>query len=142
MDFTQRRTPVNMQGMDASRQQAAARANAIRDTYRDGVRSKGFRQTFGVGTSDLSLSLSGMAKYFLGIAIHNITAANVDLSLVINEDVVLDTIDARFIEVDGATSPRDFYAFGRALNGQDTITLRVNNGTGGNVAISVIVYYI
>lgn len=134
--------PAGMVSMNDSRLDASRRAQMIRDTYRDGVRSKGFRQTVGTGTNDISLSLSGTAKYFMGIAIHNITAAAVDLSLIINEDVVIDTIDARFIEVDGATSPRDFYAFGRALNGQDTIVLKVNNNTGGNVALSVIVYYI
>ena len=124
------------------RQSAAMRAQRIRDTYREGVRCKGFRQNFGVGVSDLSLNLSGMGKYFAGIAIHNITAAALDCSLIINEDVVIDNIDARFIEVDGATSPRDFYAFGRALNGQDTIVFRVNNATGGNVSLSILVYYI
>jgi len=137
-----RTIPAGLPSMEMNRQDASKRAQFIRDTYRDGVRCKGFRKTFATGTDDLSLSLSGMAKYFLGIAIHNITAASLDASLVINEDVVIDTIDARFIEVDGATSPRDFYSFGRALNGQDTINLRINNGTGAAVPIVVIVYYI
>jgi len=136
------RMQAGFPGMQANRTDASDRAQAIRATYRDGVRCKGFRNTFGTGTSDLSLSLSGMGKYFLGIALLNLSATGLDLSLVINEDVVIDTLDARFIEVDGATSPRDYYAFGRALNGQDTIVLRVNNSTGAAVAVSVIVYYI
>jgi len=128
-------------GIIQARQDAGIRAERIRDTYRHGVRCKGFSQTFGVGTSDISFNLSGLAQYFAGLAILNTTAAGVTGSLVINEDVVIDTLDVRFIEVDGATSPRDFYAFGRALNGQDTIVFRVNNGTGGNVTLNFVVYY-
>jgi len=122
---------------------AASRSNQIgfKDTYIDGLRCKGFRFSLPAGISVFSLDLSGMAKVFKGIAFANVTSLTVTTQLTINNDVVIESSDARFFSVNGNEQPREAYPFLRGLNGQDTISLSFTN-TGAIVSISVLVYYI
>jgi hypothetical protein len=81
-----------------------------------------------------------MAYCFKGIAFYNFTNAGLTTQLVINNDVVIESSDARFFEVNGDANARETYPFIRALNGQDTITLSFVN-TAALVDVSVLVYY-
>jgi hypothetical protein len=131
-----------MQPMNMSRAQAAQRAGspAFKETYQEGLRCKGFRFSVPAGNSNFSLQLSGMAYCFKGIAFYNFTNAGLTTQLVINNDVVIESSDARFFEVNGDANARETYPFIRALNGQDTITLSFVN-TAALVDVSVLVYY-
>jgi len=128
--------------MNASRRLAAQRADSVsfKDTYFDGIRCKGFRFNIPTGASTFTLDLSGMAKYFKGITFFTFTNTGLTAQLVINNDVVIESSDARFFEVNGDANARETYPFIRALNGQDTITLSFVN-TAALVDVSVLVYY-
>lgn len=128
--------------MKQARQQAVARANAdqFKATYEQGLRCKGFKFSVPTGNSNFSLQLSGMASLFKGIAFYNFTNLGLTTQLVLNNDVVIESADARFFEINGDANPRETYPFFRALNGQDTITLSFVN-TAALVEISVLVYY-
>lgn len=127
--------------MNASRRLAAQRADSVsfKDTYFDGIRCKGFRFNIPTGASTFTLDLSGMAKYFKGITFFTFTNTGLTAQLVINNDVVIESSDARFFEKNAA-NPRETYPFGRALNGQDTINLSFQN-TQPAIVLSVLVYY-
>lgn len=127
--------------MNTARRLAAQRANSdsFKETYFDGIRCKGFRFNVPNGNSNFSLDLSGMGKYFKGIAFFSVANPNLTCQLVINNDVVIENADARFFEIN-QTNPRDTYIFGRALNGQDTINLSFQNANPA-IVLSVLVYY-
>jgi hypothetical protein len=127
-----------------NRAAAQSRVDAMRDAYSKGNRVKGFTITIGTGTSSYNVDLSGMAKHFLGFGFFFTATpgAAVTTQLVINNDVVVDSTIVNHFRVDGANQPRDFYAFPRPLNGQDTIVFNFNNTTGGSITGYLAVYYI
>ena len=123
---------------------AQDRVDAMREAYSKGNRSKGFTLTIGTGTSSSNIDLSGMAKHFLGIGFYFTATpgSSVLTQLVINNDVVIDSANVNFFRIDAGNQPRDFYAFPRPLNGQDTITFNFNNSTGAAITAFLIVYYV
>jgi len=127
-------------------QRAAAqnRADAMREAYSKSKRAKGFTVPITTATSSFNVDLSGMATHFLGFAFFFTAApaAAITTQLVINNDVVVDSTIINHFRVDGANSPRDYYAFPRPLNGQDSIVFNFNNTTGGQVSGFLVVYYI
>jgi hypothetical protein len=131
-------------GQFNNRAVAQDRVDQMREAYSKGNRCKGFTITITAGTSSYNVDLSGMAKHFLGIGFFFTTTpgAAVTTQLVINNDVVIDSAIINHFRVDGASEPRDYYAFPRPLNGQDTITFNFNNTTGGSITAYLNVYYI
>lgn len=115
----------------------------LRKGYQGGIRSKGV--TVGVGASGGSeqINLAGDAQEFLGLQLLTDQAdgfgAATTIRLEINNDMVIDEVDARFLE-DSPENPRAFIAYPRPLTGKDDIQIRVNSSVVQNV--SVIVYYV
>jgi hypothetical protein len=108
--------------------------------YIDGLRAKAFPITSVNGVQDNSLTLSGFAKCLNGIIIEPLAANlnNVTISLIVNNDVVIDSANANFFDQD-ASNPRQYFEFYRPLTGQDTITLRVED-TGAQ-SFEILLYY-
>jgi len=107
------------------------------NTYRQGIRSKGFQVQTAAGTITSELSLSGLARMFEGIYISGAAATSI-VTLIINNDV---TIESQVGTQLGAatTGYPSFVPFPRRLTGQDTITLRVVD-TGART-LGVTIYY-
>ena len=127
-----------------NRAAAQSRVDAMREAYSKANRVKGFTIAITAGTSSYNVDLSGMAKCFLGFGyfFQATPGAAVTTQLVINNDVVVDSTVINHFRVDGTNQPRDFYAFPRPLNGQDTIVFNFNNTTGATVTGYLAVYYI
>lgn len=109
-------------------------------SYVNGLRAKAFPITTSAGVTDTNLSLSGRAKCFNGLMIEGAagTIANAVVTLIINNDTVIDGASAIFFAKDAA-NPRQYFEFFRELEGQDTITLRIED-TGAQ-QLDVLVYY-
>lgn len=120
---------------------ATARAAAIRKSYTQGIRSKGFSFSIPSGQTTVNLGLTGMGSEFLGFAFLNIGVTNINCQLVINNDVVVEAANAAFYNVNGTQQPRNYYEMCRKLNGQDTINMTFSNA-GQALTINIIVYYI
>ena len=75
--------------------------------YIDGLRSKSFAITTINGVQDNSLTLSGFAKCLNGIIIEPLAATltTTTISLIVNNDVVIESASALFFEKD-ASNPR------------------------------------
>ena len=131
--------------MTAQRAAASNRSNMMREAYTNAIRCKGFTVTItATGTSSYTVDLSGMAKNFLGFAwyIPGALPTTVILEqLVINNDVVVDSTLIYHHLVQNNTSDRDYYAFPRPLNGQDTIVFNFTNAGLVQTAY-LVVYYI
>jgi hypothetical protein len=108
--------------------------------YIDGLRAKAFPITTINGVEDNSLTLSGFAKCLNGIVIEPFaaTTANITMTLIVNNDVVIDSANVDFFTKD-ASNPRQYYEFFRPLTGQDTITLRIQDTAAQS--IEVMLYY-
>ena len=108
--------------------------------YVDGLRAKAFSITTINGVQDNTLTLSGFAKCFNGLIIDGGASnlQNMTATLIINNDVVIDSATPAFFETDAA-NPRQYFEFYRPLTGQDTITLRIQD-TGAQ-SLEVLVYY-
>ena len=127
-------------------------ANMI--SYRQGIRSKGFQTTVPTTGAVQTLSLSGLAKSFEGIILSSTTSAapgvivdpaQLRITLTINNDVCIDD-DVVFhysITATGGFSGGFpfFIPIPRALTGQDTITIRVTNGSGASQILNTTVWY-
>jgi hypothetical protein len=127
-------------------------ANMI--SYRQGIRSKGFQITVPTTGAVQTLSLSGLAKSFEGIILSGTTSAapgviidpaQLRITLTINNDVCIDD-DVAFhysITATGGFSGGFpfFIPIPRALTGQDTITLRITNGSGASQILNTTVWY-
>jgi len=124
---------------------ASDRAAKMREAYSNAIRCKGFTVTItATGTSSYTVDLSGMAKNFLGFAwyIPGTTPTAVILEqLVINNDVVVDSTLLYHHLVKNEAQDRDYYAFPRPLNGQDTIVFNFTNAGAVQTAY-LVVYYI
>lgn len=107
------------------------------NTYRQGIRAKGFAITTVNGTITQELSLSGLARMFEGIIIGN-AATSTFVTLIINNDVTIENVVATQLGVVTSGFPV-FVPFPRKLTGQDTITLRVVD-TGART-INTTVFY-
>jgi len=107
------------------------------NTYRQGIRAKGFQITTTAGTITQELSLSGLARMFEGIVIKNAVATTF-VTLIVNNDVVIDSVEATQLGVVTTGFPV-FVPFPRKLTGQDTITLRVVDT--GSRTINTTIYY-
>lgn len=123
-------------------------------SYRQGIRNKGFQVTVPTTGASQTLSLSGLAKAFEGIIFSAafssapqtpISATQLRVSLIINNDTVIDDVAAVNLGAEvgaGVTSGfPHFIPFPRALTGQDTILLRVTNSSGASQILDVVVYY-
>lgn len=110
--------------------------------YNFGIRAKGFSLSTTSDGGSIQLTLAGWASEFTGIALR--TSADdglfvdTNVSLEINNSLVLDAVDAGFL-ADNNSNPRSFVPLVRPLTGQDTINFRVSNTT--TQTISIIVYY-
>ena len=131
--------------MTAQRSAASNRVNMMREAYSNAIRCKGFAVTITAnGTSSYTVDLSGMAKNFLGFAWYipgTLPTQIITEQLVINNDVVVDSTLIYHHLVQNNTSDRDYYAFPRPLNGQDTIVFNFTNGGIVQTAY-LVVYYI
>ena len=131
--------------MTSQRAVASDRAAKMREAYSNAIRCKGFTVTInGTGTSSYTVDLSGMAKNFLGFAWYipgTLPTAVILEQLVINNDVVVDSTLIYHHIVQNNTSDRDYYAFPRPLNGQDTIVFNFTNAGAVQTAY-LVVYYI
>jgi hypothetical protein len=107
------------------------------NTYRQGIRAKGFQITTTAGVVTQELSLSGLARMFEGIVIKN-SAITTFITLIVNNDVVIDSVEATQFGVVTSGFPV-FIPFPRKLTGQDTITARVVDTAGRT--INVTLYY-
>jgi len=136
-------------------QRAAAqmRIDTMRDSYRNGLRCKGFVISAVTGSSFTTIDLSGMAKHFIGFGFYfppvttggaaQVPIAGLTTQLVINNDVVCDSTAIQLLTINPANHDRSFYPFERMLNGQDTIVFNFVNTTGAAVNNFVLnVYYI
>lgn len=136
-----------------ARAAASMRIDTMRDSYRNGIRCKGFSVSAVTGSSSFAVDLSGMAKHFVGFAFYFAPTAaggasqfpvtGLTAQLVINNDVVCDSVAIAHLAINPANQARNFLPFERALNGQDTIIFNFVNSTGGainNMALNV--YYI
>ena len=126
-------------------------ASSMDISYRQGIRSKGFAITCPTGTTQQTLSLSGLAKSFEGILITSAFTAAPDVvinpkqlrvTLTINNDVVIDD-DVALHYASPATGGFSggfpfFIPIPRRLTGQDTISLRIVNAAASqNVDVTV-----
>ena len=109
-------------------------------SYVNGLRAKAFPINTAVGVTDTNLSLSGRAKCFNGLIIRGATAtiASATITLIINNDTVIDGASALFFAKDAA-NPRLYFEFFRELEGADTITLRIEDSAAQQ--LDVLVYY-
>ena len=120
-------------------------------SYRQGIRSKGFAITCPTGTTQQTLSLSGLAKSFEGILITSaftatpsivINPKQLRVTLTINNDVAIDD-DVALHYASPATGGFSggfpfFIPIPRRLTGQDTISIRlVNAAASQNVDVTV-----
>lgn len=110
----------------------------IQKAYQEGIRCKGFTITPQVGVTDVNLPLSGFAKTFLGLAVQPGASSGTRVSLIINNDVVIENVDVDFFEVTSA-NPRQYFDFVRPLTGTDTITFRVEVTTA--TPFQLLVYF-
>jgi hypothetical protein len=104
----------------------------MRGQYQTGIRAKGFAFTTVVGTQERQISLSGLGREILGVAVHGLSGVIPDVTLTfkINNDVILDSIPAQAI-ARNEVNPRQYFDAYRPLTGQDSILLQVTDGTGG-----------
>lgn len=114
----------------------------VKQAYQTGVRSKGFDiQTTATGANE-RLDLSGFGGELLGIALLTDVdggfGANTRISLKVNNDLIIDEVDARFLE-DSPDNPRPFVAYPRPLTGQDSINIEIANNS--QQTVTVILYY-
>jgi len=120
-------------------------------SYRQGIRSKGFAITCPTGTTQQTLSLSGLAKSFEGILLTSaftatpgtvINPKQLRVTLTINNDVAIDD-DVALHYASPATGGFSggfpfFIPIPRRLTGQDTISLRIVNAAASqNVDVTV-----
>jgi len=114
---------------------------AMRREYIEGIRAKGFAFTTVTGTAEKQLSLSGLGKQLLGINFFaaGAIADDVTLTLKVNNDVVLEKVNANAI-ANNTTNPRQYYDLGRPLTGQDTILLEFTDGVGAQ-PFNIVLYY-
>lgn len=106
-------------------------ANAkMREGYIQGTRVKGFQFTTVQGTDEKQLTLSGLGKSLLGVMITGAEAdlAQITISLKVNNDVILEKVNAQLVARD-ITNPRQFFDFYRPLTGQDDILITFTSGT-------------
>jgi len=136
--------PAPSYPMAQQRAAAGDRALAMRDAYSNGIRCKGFKVTINPGTGSYSVDLSGMAKNFLGFAFFFPSAISgvIIEQLVINNDVVVDSTLIQHHQVQNTTNDRDYYAFPRPLNGQDTIVFNFTSSAVAAQDAYLVVYYI
>jgi len=136
-----------------ARAAAQMRIDSMRDSYRNGLRCKGFTISAVTGSSFSTIDLSGMAKQFVGFGFYfppaatggaaQFPIAGLTAQLVINNDVVCDAVTINHLAVNPANQNRAYFEFERALNGQDTITFNFVNSTGAAVNnMALVVYYI
>ena len=126
-------------------------ASSMDISYRQGIRSKGFAITCPTGTTQQTLSLSGLAKSFEGILLTSaftatpqtvINPKQLRVTLTINNDVVIDD-DVALHYASPATGGFSggcpfFIPIPRRLTGQDTIQIRlVNAAASQNVDVTV-----
>jgi hypothetical protein len=132
---------------------ASMRIDTMRDSYRNGIRCKGFTISAVTGSSFTTIDLSGMAKHFVGFGFYfppvttggasQIPIGGLTTQLVINNDVVCDSVSIAHLTVNPQNHDRAFYQFERMLNGQDTIVFNFINSTGAAVNnFQLNVYYI
>ncbi len=112
----------------------------MRVQYIDGIRAKGFALNSVIGTDEAQLSLSGLGKNLLGIAIFAADGITdqITISFKVNNDVVLEKINASFLQT-SENNPRQYFDLYRPLSGQDTILLEFTSGAA--LAFEVILYY-
>jgi len=126
-------------------------ASAMDISYRQGIRSKGFAITTPTGTTQQTLSLSGLAKSFEGLLITSaftatpgvvINPKQLRITLTINNDVCIDD-DSALHYASPATGGFSggfpfFIPIPRRLTGQDTIQIRFTNPAASqNVDVTV-----
>lgn len=123
---------------------ASDRAAKMREAYSNAIRCKGFKVTINPGTGSYTIDLSGMAKNFLGFAWFFPSAISgiIIEQLVINNDVVVDSTLIQHHQVQNTTNDRDYYAFPRPLNGQDTIVFNFTSSAVAGQDAYLVVYYI
>jgi len=126
-------------------------ASSMDISYRQGIRSKGFAITCPTGTTQQTLSLSGLAKSFEGILLTSaftatpgtvINPKQLRVTLTINNDVAIDD-DVALHYASPATGGFSggfpfFIPIPRRLTGQDTISLRIVNAAASqNVDVTI-----
>ena len=126
-------------------------ASSMDISYRQGIRSKGFAITCPTGTTQQTLSLSGLAKSFEGILLTSaftatpgtvINPKQLRVTLTINNDVCVED-DVALHYASPATGGFSggfpfFIPIPRRLTGQDTIQIRlVNAAASQNVDVTV-----
>ena len=126
-------------------------ASSMDISYRQGIRSKGFAITCPTGTTQQTLSLSGLAKSFEGILLTSaftatpgtvINPKQLRITLSINNDQAIDD-DVALHYASPATGGFSggfpfFIPIPRRLTGQDTISIRfVNAAASQNVDVTV-----
>lgn len=118
-------------------------------SYRQGLRSKGFQITVPPAGASQTLTLSGLARSFEGILLSSTTAAapgvlvdplQLRVTLIVNNDVVIDE-DVAYHYSGVTTGWPHFLPIPRRLTGQDTILLKVSNGTGANQILNCSIWY-
>lgn len=125
---------------DLNRMAASERLQFMRESYIDGLRTKGFNFTTAAGGAvSNKIDLSGQGTNFLGIAIFCATPGGLTVNLTINNDVVIQATPAIFIQVNGNTNGRAYYPLQRLLSGQDSITLGLTDAISQTV--QVVVWY-
>ena len=107
------------------------------NTYRQGIRAKGFAVQTASGTISQELSLSGLARMFEGILITGATSAT-NVTLIINNDVTIEAVTGTQLGAVTTGFPA-YVPFPRRLTGQDTITLRVVDTASRTLAVTI--YY-
>jgi len=125
-------------------------ASSMDISYRQGIRSKGFAITCPTGTTQQTLSLSGLAKSFEGLLSSAFTATpgtvinpkQLRITLTINNDVCIDD-DSALHYASPATGGFSggfpfFIPIPRRLTGQDTIQIRFTNAAASqNVDVTI-----
>ena len=101
---------------------------------------KGFFFNLGVGTKKFDLQLSGSARQLLGLNFGHKLQEDDRVTLIINNDVILDQASVAMLSGREMHIAREFFEFPRALSGQDNISLTIE--TVSAHPISVNFYYI
>jgi len=88
---------------------------------------RGFVFTVPAGNSTQNITLQGNARMLLGLRVYQeaYTTSN-QISLNINQEIILDGVDAAFLGAQNFTGD-EYFKIERILTGQDTIELNFNS---------------
>ena len=100
---------------------------------------KGAVIAVGVGITEVSIQLTGTAKFLLGLRTAEITSAGITYTLKLNNETILDTVSESLTNAFSAVRDEYIEVF-RKLNGQDVLTITFNSA--GAVTCNPMIFYL